>query len=156
MKRSNLGRNAAKWLGCGVLAIAAAACASNTPPAQQPVAMGEMTEPGPQSPQGPLGRRHTRSPSPKTFRRECQLPNARKTRRISTSGRHAARARREHFGRRGQVLERGRAEGPCDDHHRPHRRARVSGLQQATVRQPRRSRAQLFGPGAGSPQRTSA
>ncbi|HEY3254041.1 MAG TPA: OmpA family protein [Polyangiaceae bacterium] len=72
MKRSYLGRNAAKWLGCGVLAISAAACASDKTPAKEPQAMGEMTAPGPQSP-----RREgdTTIAFSDDFRRECQLPN---------------------------------------------------------------------------------
>lgn len=70
--RSNLGRSAAKWLGCGVLAIAAAGCASDKTPAKEPVAMGEMTAPGPQSPQG---ERDTTISISEDFRRECQLPN---------------------------------------------------------------------------------
>jgi len=75
MKRSNVGRNAAKWLGCGVLAISAAACASDKTPAKEPVAMGEMTAPGPQSPEGDRERDTTIAIS-EDFRRECQLPNA--------------------------------------------------------------------------------
>ena len=61
MKRSNVGRNAAKWLGCGVLAISAAACASDKTPAKEPVAMGEMTAPGPQSPEGDRERAEPRA-----------------------------------------------------------------------------------------------
>jgi len=75
MMRSNLGRNAAKWLGCGVLAISAAACASDKTPAKEPVAMGEMTAPGPQDPQGRRENDTTIALSD-DFRRECQLPNA--------------------------------------------------------------------------------
>ena len=75
MMRSYVGRNAAKWLGCGVLAISAAACASDKTPAKEPVAMGEMTAPGPQSPQGDRERDTTIAIS-EDFRRECQLPNA--------------------------------------------------------------------------------
>jgi len=75
MMRSYLGRSAAKWLGCGVLAISAAACASDKTPAKEPVAMGEMTAPGSQSPQGDRERDTTIAIS-EDFRRECQLPNA--------------------------------------------------------------------------------
>jgi len=75
MKHSYLGRNAAKWLGCGVLALSAAACASDQTPAKEPIAMGEMTDPGPQSPQGRRESDTTISISD-DFRRECQLPNA--------------------------------------------------------------------------------
>lgn len=75
MKASNFGRSAAKWLGCGVLALSAAACASNTPPAQQPVAMGEMEKPGPQQPQGRNDADTTIQIS-EDFRRQCSLPNA--------------------------------------------------------------------------------
>jgi len=75
MKRSYLGRNAAKWLGCGVLAFSAAACASDKTPAKEPVAMGEMTQPGPQSPDADRERDTTIAISD-DFRRECQLPNS--------------------------------------------------------------------------------
>jgi outer membrane protein OmpA-like peptidoglycan-associated protein len=74
MKRSYLGRSAAKWLGCGVLAVSAAACASDKTPAKEPVAMGEMSDPGPQSPQGRREGDTTIAISD-DFRRECQLPN---------------------------------------------------------------------------------
>jgi peptidoglycan-associated lipoprotein len=75
MKRSYLGRNAAKWLGCGMLAFSAAACASDKAPAKEPVAMGEMTAPGPQSPEA-RGETDTTIAISDDFRRECQLPNA--------------------------------------------------------------------------------
>jgi peptidoglycan-associated lipoprotein len=75
MMRSYLGRSAAKWLGCGVLAISAVACASDKTPANQPVAMGEMSAPGPQTPQGRRENDTTIAIS-EEFRRECQLPNA--------------------------------------------------------------------------------
>jgi outer membrane protein OmpA-like peptidoglycan-associated protein len=78
MKASNIGRSAAKWLGCGALvasAITAAGCASSTPPAQQPVAMGEMEKPGPQQPQGRNDADTTIQISD-DFRRQCSLPNA--------------------------------------------------------------------------------
>jgi len=75
MMRSYLGRSAAKWLGCGVLASAAIACASDKTPAKEPVAMGEMSAPGPQSPQGRRENDTTIAIS-EDFRRECQLPNA--------------------------------------------------------------------------------
>ena len=75
MMRSYLGRSAAKWLGCGVLAVSAVACASDKTPAKEPVAMGEMTAPGPQTPQGRRENDTTIAIS-EEFRRECQLPNA--------------------------------------------------------------------------------
>ncbi|MEO6599757.1 MAG: OmpA family protein [Polyangiaceae bacterium] len=78
MKASKIGRNAANWLGCGALvlsAISAAACSSSTPPAQPPVAMGEMEKPGPQQPQGRNDADTTIQIS-EDFRRECSLPNA--------------------------------------------------------------------------------
>jgi len=75
MKRSYLGRDAAKWLGCGVLAISAAACASDQTPAKGPEAMGEMSEPGPQTPHGDRERDTTIAISD-DFRKECQLPNS--------------------------------------------------------------------------------
>jgi len=74
MKRFYLGRSAAKWLGCGVLAISAAACASDKTPAKEPVAMGEMSAPGPQSPQDRRESDTTIAIS-EDFRRECKLPN---------------------------------------------------------------------------------
>jgi len=75
MMRSYLGRSATKWLGCGVLAISAAACASDKTPAKEPVAMGEMTAPGPQTPEGRRESDTTIAIS-EDFRRECRLPNA--------------------------------------------------------------------------------
>jgi peptidoglycan-associated lipoprotein len=77
---SNVSRSAAMWLGCGVLALNCAACASGKPPANEPVAMGEMTHPGPQWPS--TDGDTTRNDADTTirvsdeFRRECQLPNA--------------------------------------------------------------------------------
>ena len=75
MKSVNVGRSAAKWLGCGVLAFSAAACASEKMPAREPVAMGEMEKPGPQSPKGRNDADTTISISD-DFRHECALPNA--------------------------------------------------------------------------------
>jgi len=85
MTNFTLGRGAAKWLGCGALACAAAACASNPPPAKEPVAMGEMTRPGPQAPEGRTA--STRAGQPRNdadttiriseeIRTQCALPNA--------------------------------------------------------------------------------
>lgn len=74
MTQSKLSRNAAKWLGCGVLTLSAAACASDKTPAREPVAMGEMTEPGPQQPTG----RHESDTTIRIsdeFQRACQLPS---------------------------------------------------------------------------------
>ena len=73
MKRSKIGRSAAKWLGCGVLALASAACATSPAPAQQPVAMGEMATPGAQAPRNEVD---TTIAISDDFKRECQLPNA--------------------------------------------------------------------------------
>lgn len=73
MTRSKLSRNAANWLGCGVVALAAAACASDKTPAREPVAMGEMTKPGPQHPTG-LKESDTTIRISEEFQRECQLP----------------------------------------------------------------------------------
>ena len=70
-----MSRSAAKWLGCGVMAVSAMACANTTPPAKEPVAMGEMTKPGPQTPNGTREADTTIQISD-DFRRECQLPNA--------------------------------------------------------------------------------
>ncbi len=66
--------NAAKWLGCGALAISAAACASDKTPAKDPQAMGEMTAPGPQN---PVARRDadTTIQISEEFRKQCALPN---------------------------------------------------------------------------------
>ena len=73
MKTSSMSR-AAKWLGCGALALSAAACASNpAPPATGPVAMGEMQTPGPQQPRGDAD---TTVQISEDFRRQCSLPNA--------------------------------------------------------------------------------
>ena len=77
MKPSDVGRCAAKWLGCGVLAIFAVACASDKTPAREPVAMGEMTRPGPQSPTGRSDADTTIRLS-EEFQTQCQLPHAAK------------------------------------------------------------------------------
>jgi len=74
MIRSTLSRNAAKWLGCGALTFAAVACASDKTPAREPVAMGEMTKPGPQEPSG----RHDSDTAIRIsdeFQKACQLPS---------------------------------------------------------------------------------
>jgi len=73
MNSSNVGRSAAKWLGCGVIAICSAACASDKTPAKEPVAMGEMTKPGPQTPRNDAD---TTIQVSEDFRRQCSLPNA--------------------------------------------------------------------------------
>lgn len=73
MTRSKLSRNAANWLGCGALALVAAACASDKTPAREPVAMGEMTTPGPQHPTG-LKESDTTIRISEEFQRECQIP----------------------------------------------------------------------------------
>ncbi|HET7542038.1 MAG TPA: OmpA family protein [Polyangiaceae bacterium] len=75
MMHTYLGRGAAKWLGCGALAVCTAACASDKTPAKEPVAMGEMTAPGPQTPEGRRESDTTIAIS-EDFRRECRLPNA--------------------------------------------------------------------------------
>jgi len=76
MNSSSVSRSAAKWLGCGVLALTAAACASTQPLAQEPVAMGEMSEPGPQAPRGARNEADTTIQISEDLRRECQLPNS--------------------------------------------------------------------------------
>ena len=65
--------HAAKWLGCGALALSAAACASDKTPANAPVAMGEMQTPGPQHPRDEAD---TTVQISEDFRRQCSLPNA--------------------------------------------------------------------------------
>ena len=75
MNSFKIGSSAAKWLGCGVLAFCASACASDKTPAKEPVAMGEMEKPGPQSPQVRNDADTTIQIS-EEFRRECALPNA--------------------------------------------------------------------------------
>ena len=74
MTRSMLSRSAAKWLGCGALTFAVAACASDKTPAREPVAMGEMTNPGPQYPNG---RREsdTAIRISDELQKACQLPS---------------------------------------------------------------------------------
>lgn len=72
MKRLNFSHCAASWLGCGVLA-ALSGCAENPAPAKEPVAMGEMSQPGAQSPRN---ERDTTIHISEDFTRECQLPNA--------------------------------------------------------------------------------
>jgi outer membrane protein OmpA-like peptidoglycan-associated protein len=67
---------AAKWLGCGALVAlvaSAAGCASDKTPAREPVAMGEMTKPGPQSPEG--RENDTTIQLSDEFKQACELPN---------------------------------------------------------------------------------
>ena len=73
MKRSNAGRDAAKWLGCGALVLTTVACASDKTPPKEPVAMGETSAPGAQSPRNEADTTVSISDD---FKRECQLPNA--------------------------------------------------------------------------------
>jgi peptidoglycan-associated lipoprotein len=75
MRAFMVSRHAAKWLGCGALAIAVAACASDKTPAREPSDMAQVSpDPSPQA--------TARNDSDTTiqisddFRRECQLPNA--------------------------------------------------------------------------------
>ncbi len=75
MNASNVGRIAAQWLVLGTLIGSAVACASDKTPAKEPVAMGEMEKPGPQSPQGRNDADTTIQLS-EDFRRQCSLPNA--------------------------------------------------------------------------------
>ena len=72
MNASSMSR-AAKWLGCGALALSAVACAADKPPANAPVAMGEMQTPGPQHPRNEAD---TTVQISEDFRRQCSLPNA--------------------------------------------------------------------------------
>ena len=64
---------AAKWLACGAMVLTTAACAGDKTPAKGPVAMGEMSTPGQQSPRNDAD---TTIAISDDFRRECQLPNA--------------------------------------------------------------------------------
>jgi peptidoglycan-associated lipoprotein len=65
-------RLGAKWLGCGALALASAACASDKMPAREPY---DATQP---EPSAPVARNDadTTVQISEDFRRECQLPNA--------------------------------------------------------------------------------
>ncbi len=77
MTFSTLTKHAAKWLGCGAVAVTVAACASNTPNSKEPV---DLT--GPQASAPDSQREQARNDADTTiqisddFRRECQLPNA--------------------------------------------------------------------------------
>jgi outer membrane protein OmpA-like peptidoglycan-associated protein len=73
--------NAAKWLGCGALAITFAACSKNTPPAETAKAHGELSVAEPSSPRDMQPASLTRRDSETTillseqFLKECQLTN---------------------------------------------------------------------------------
>jgi len=64
------GRHAAKWLGCGVLALSVAACASDKTPARQASDVADS------SPASAHNDNDTTIQISEDFRRECQLPNA--------------------------------------------------------------------------------
>jgi peptidoglycan-associated lipoprotein len=75
MRAFIVSKRAAKWLGCGAVALAVAACSSDKTPARQPSDMAQVSpDPSPQA--------AARNDSDTTiqisddFRRECQLPNA--------------------------------------------------------------------------------
>jgi peptidoglycan-associated lipoprotein len=65
--------SAAIWLGCGALAVSAAACSTNQTPAQQ--ASNAATDPN-SSAQTAQNDPDTTIQISEDFRRECQLPNA--------------------------------------------------------------------------------
>jgi outer membrane protein OmpA-like peptidoglycan-associated protein len=75
MKSFNLGRNAAKWLGCGVMAVTIAGCASDKAPARDASDSAQASDATP-------GNATARNDADTTiqisedFRRVCQLPNA--------------------------------------------------------------------------------
>jgi len=71
MKTSQTGSLAAKWLGCGVLALTVAACASDKTPARQPSDVDAMSA----SNSTPNSDADTTIQISDDFRRECQLPN---------------------------------------------------------------------------------
>jgi peptidoglycan-associated lipoprotein len=79
MKSFDVSRSAAKWLGCGVLAFAAAACASNKQP-ETAANHGEMDVAQPSTPRAMV--QTARKDSDTTvrvsedIRRECKLPAA--------------------------------------------------------------------------------
>src|SRR5665213_3598802 len=71
MSSFNVGRSAAKWLGCGVMAVTIAGCASDKTPAHD--ASAEST---PDSTATAQNDADTTISISEDFRRECQLPNA--------------------------------------------------------------------------------
>lgn len=79
MKSFDVSRSAAKWLGCGVLAVAAVACASNGKQAETASNHGEMGVAQPSTPRAMV--QTARKDSDTTIqlsedlRRQCQLPN---------------------------------------------------------------------------------
>jgi outer membrane protein OmpA-like peptidoglycan-associated protein len=70
MNSSKVGRCAAKWLGCGALAVTVAACASEQSPPRQ---ASDVTA---DSSTGARNDADTTIQISEDFRRECQLPNA--------------------------------------------------------------------------------
>jgi peptidoglycan-associated lipoprotein len=71
MNSFNVGRYAAKWLGCGVMAVTIAACASDKTPARD-----ASVESTPDSTATARNDADTTISISEDFRRECQLPNA--------------------------------------------------------------------------------
>ena|SRR5450631_570063 len=71
MNSFNVGRCAAKWLGCGVMAVTIAACASDKTPARD--ASGEAALDSNATARNDAD---TTIQISEDFRRECQLPNA--------------------------------------------------------------------------------
>ena len=83
MNSFTVSRSAAKWLGCGVLALAASACASSAPPmTREPASNGRQgtlaTVKGAPGANGASARSEsdTTIQISEDVRRECQLPDA--------------------------------------------------------------------------------
>ncbi len=80
MNSLNIGRSAAIWLGCGVVALSAAACASNSPPvASEPAQNGRQgtmaTMPANGTDTSARNEHETTIQISEEVRRECQLPS---------------------------------------------------------------------------------
>jgi peptidoglycan-associated lipoprotein len=75
MKSIMVSRGAAKWLGCGAVALGLAACSSDKTPARQPSDLAQVSaDPSPQA--SARNDSDTTIQISEDFRRECQLPNA--------------------------------------------------------------------------------
>src|SRR5450432_1993731 len=75
MRAFMVSRRAAKWLGCGAVALTVAACSSDKTPARQPSDVAQVS-PDPSPANVARNDSDTTIQISEDFRRECQLPNA--------------------------------------------------------------------------------
>jgi peptidoglycan-associated lipoprotein len=75
MRTLTVTKHATKWLGCGAVAVALAACASDKTPARQPSDITQASS-DPSAQSSARNDNDTTIQISEDFRRECQLPNA--------------------------------------------------------------------------------